>query len=638
MKQSSKVSPSSPNEKLKKARDLWTSSIPELPVTEVDPTIWERAQGFLPHGQWLVIFYRFFLFSMMIAFVYAKMDYQRNYEAAQLFDHYFPEEDFDSVKTQGDFFHWLDRVSKTAFEDSMGNYNGHDIGLHMHHFDYLTFAIQVSQIREDFMPLCKDPFIKKNTGRANIQKMLKFFGYNCSKDYRGIPGHPRFFYRPDEALEKVRRIGQSCPAYLKLNLTGGTDPFVVTKDHYEGDSPLETERYAFTIDSYDPGAARIEHENLVGPAKPLISAIKRCHWLDLKTRKIEVFVIYGCPATYAYGMGTFSFEFSPHGIVKKRSRTQNVIKAYYDMEHRDMLSELTADLTYAALSAYFLLFMLLLEFLVTCSSQISWMLCGRDRKNCLKRSTRIEKTFGARLGAALKENHSSMWWWILVRVPALLLFLKAFILDYGEEVHDLIQVDHIIKDMIEMKTTLETPREFRRLLFETFFANSRFQSTMIFVVFFSCISLFEPFMKIPAFSVVPRSLIKAFPDSVYLIIVLCSLLIAFATIFSLKYGMTIKRWSNQGDGIVTTYFMALGDISDPFNEVFSREPLFAFFAFGAFSLIVSITILNIFLSVVLDAYAQVKDKIAEESKRPSMKDRLRKFQPMLREMAKERER
>ena len=196
MKQSSKVSPSSPNEKLKKARDLWTSSIPELPVTEVDPTIWERAQGFLPHGQWLVIFYRFFLFSMMIAFVYAKMDYQRNYEAAQLFDHYFPEEDFDSVKTQGDFFHWLDRVSKTAFEDSMGNYNGHDIGLHMHHFDYLTFAIQVSQIREDFMPLCKDPFIKKNTGRANIQKMLKFFGYNCSKDYRGIPGHPRFFYRP----------------------------------------------------------------------------------------------------------------------------------------------------------------------------------------------------------------------------------------------------------------------------------------------------------------------------------------------------------------------------------------------------------------------------------------------------------
>ena len=36
-------------------------------------------------------------------------------------------------------------------------------------------------------------------------------------------------------------------------------------------------------------------------------------------------------------------------------------------------------------------------------------------------------------------------------------------------------------------------------------------------------------------------------------------------------------------------------------------------------------VINIFLSVVLDSYSQVKDEISEESNRPSLKKRLQKY-------------
>ena len=50
---------------------------------------------------------------------------------------------------------------------------------------------------------------------------------------------------------------------------------------------------------------------------------------------------------------------------------------------------------------------------------------------------------------------------------------------------------------------------------------------------------------------------------------------------------------------------------------------------SVFSMIISIVVINIFLSVVLDAYSQVKDEISEESNRPSMKQRLEKYKSVL---------
>ena len=71
--------------------------------------------------------------------------------------------------------------------------------------------------------------------------------------------------------------------------------------------------------------------------------------------------------------------------------------------------------------------------------------------------------------------------------------------------------------------------------------------------------------------------------------------------------------------------MALGDLSTPYDEIYSSEPLLSFVLFASFSLFITIVVINIFLSVVLDSYSQVKDEISEESNRPSLKKRLQKY-------------
>ena len=106
-------------------------------------------------------------------------------------------------------------------------------------------------------------------------------------------------------------------------------------------------------------------------------------------------------------------------------------------------------------------------------------------------------------------------------------------------------------------------------------------------------------------------------------------MLGFGTIMTLKFGAVTQRWSDPARGLVSTYFMALGDLSSAFDEAYKLDPLFAFGSFSVFSMIISIVVINIFLSVVLDAYSQVKDEISEESNRPSMKQRLEKYKSVL---------
>ncbi len=166
---------------------------------------------------------------------------------------------------------------------------------------------------------------------------------------------------------------------------------------------------------------------------------------------------------------------------------------------------------------------------------------------------------------------------------------------------------------------------FQKAMYASLAAVNRWQSTMILVVILFAISMFEPFFKIPSFAVVPRTLVKAAPDTMYLIITLITLLLGFGTMMTLKFGAVLERWSDPSRGIVATFFMALGDLSTAFEEAYKLDPQFAFVAFASFSMLISIIIINIFLSVVLDAYSQVKDEIADESTRPSIAKRINKY-------------
>ena len=73
---------------------------------------------------------------------------------------------------------------------------------------------------------------------------------------------------------------------------------------------------------------------------------------------------------------------------------------------------------------------------------------------------------------------------------------------------------------------------FKSAMYNSLAASSRWQNVMIFVVVFFLGSMFEEFLKIPAFAVVPRTLLKAAPDTFYLLVTLISLLLGFGTIMT----------------------------------------------------------------------------------------------------------
>merc|ERR1711871_1008481 len=99
-------------------------------------------------------------------------------------------------------------------------------------------------------------------------------------------------------------------------------------------------------------------------------------------------------------------------------------------------------------------------------------------------------------------------------------------------------------------------------------AVNMWQNIMILVVILFATSMFEPFFKIPSFVVVPRTLVKAAPDTMYLIITLITLLLGFGTMMTLKFGSVLERWSEPSRGLVATFFMALGDLSTAFDEAY----------------------------------------------------------------------
>ena len=586
----------------------------------------ERLDPFLPHGIWAKVLYRLSIFALLISYINLKMGNDYVFETSERFRSMINDEDFQAVKTHKDLLAWIRQSMRAAFLDNGKTYNDH-YAHDQNMFSMLVFGASVSQARDDYLDLCMDPMVKRNDP-VSI-KLISLMGYNCSRKYGGMPWHPRVFVRQDESPEVIEEASKgekcrTCPYFKQNNISCETssDPFVPKNQQWDMLSEEISSRYSFGLDSYYPDYTY----NMIASSSTILPAIEACYWLDLKTKTVEVQFLFGAVRTWTFGVATYRFDFNRLGIVKHRDVKINCLKTYTNMQNRNINTELTLDLTLAAYIGNILAFVVLFEFLFQFGNQICWLICNHSRKNCLKRkSTRIEKSFSQRLKSVYTENHSSCKWWILSRIPGMSLFLYASFVLYPLDVNNQIQVE---KEMLKIVTEgfkTEYMNLFKSAMYRALAASSRWQNVMILVVVFFLVSMFEEFLKIPAFAVVPRTLLKAAPDTFYLLVTLMSLLLGFGTIMTLKFGSVVDRWSDPSKGFVATYFMALGDLSTPYEEIYSSEPVLSFVLFATFSMFITIVVINIFLSVVLDAYSQVKDEISEESNRPSLKKRLQKY-------------
>ena len=621
-----KVSPSEGKterhlESLRKAEKAWVGT-----NETQTKTCKEKLDPYLPHGVWAMILWRLWVFALLIAYINLKMGNDYVFETSERFRSMIDNAEFQAVKTHKDLLAFIRSSTKAVFLDNAKTYNDHYAN-DQNVFSMLVFGASISQERDDDLSLCMDPMVKRNDP-VSI-KLITLMGYNCSKKYNGMPWHPRVFVRQDEPPEIIEAASQgekcrTCPYFKQNNISCETsnDPFVPRSQQWDMLSEEISSRYSFALDSYYPDYTY----NMIASSSTILPAIEACYWLDLKTKTVEVQFLFGAITTWTFGIATYRFDFNRLGLVKHRDIKINCLKTYTNLQNRNMTTELTLDLTLAAYIGYALAIVVFLEFLFQFGNQICWLTCNHSRKNCFKRkSTRIEKTFSQRVKSIYTENHSSCKWWILTRIPGISLFLYASFVLYPLDITNQIQVEKEMLNIVTYGFKTEYMVLFKSAMYNALAASSRWQNVMIFVVVFFLGSMFEEFLKIPAFAVVPRTLLKAAPDTFYLLVTLISLLLGFGTIMTLKFGSVVDRWSDPSKGFAATYFMALGDLSTPYDEIYSSEPLLSFVLFASFSLFITIVVINIFLSVVLDSYSQVKDEISEESNRPSLKKRLQKY-------------
>lgn len=135
--------------------------------------------------------------------------------------------------------------------------------------------------------------------------------------------------------------------------------------------------------------------------------------------------------------------------------------------------------------------------------------------------------------------------------------------------------------------------------------------------------LLRHFSSDPHFSIVPRSLAYAAKDIMFLMIVIATMTLCFATVLGALYGSTVPAFSTLKGAMLAVIMMTLGDWGDAYYGILRITDYSATwtFVFVLYNVVVIIVTMNIFLSIVLDAYSVVKDFQAEEELARTSKSR-----------------
>ena len=122
------------------------------------------------------------------------------------------------------------------------------------------------------------------------------------------------------------------------------------------------------------------------------------------------------------------------------------------------------------------------------------------------------------------------------------------------------------------------------------------------------------FSETKGVDVIPRTLVKSLPHIAHLLIVIFALVGSFAGMIMVIYGHILPRWTSPYLMLLEVYDMMLGNWGDQYEEMYSHDKTFAVILFLFFSIVLMMTVMNIFLSVVLDTYAEVTEEISEKER------------------------
>jgi len=110
----------------------------------------------------------------------------------------------------------------------------------------------------------------------------------------------------------------------------------------------------------------------------------------------------------------------------------------------------------------------------------------------------------------------------------------------------------------------------------------------------------------PQLAVITETLSVAFWDLVHFFIVFALTFVNFAVGAHFLFGHQLQEWSNVFISLVTCFRTLMGDID--FMAMYDITPWMSMIWFWLFMILIYLVLVNMFISIVMDAYANVKEK------------------------------
>ena len=321
----------------------------------------------------------------------------------------------------------------------------------------------------------------------------------------------------------------------------------------------------------------------------LVSALRQLRWLDGSTRSVNVQIVlvnfFAAGASGAAAIIDFSLAVGTTGSVAVSTRT-GVVIGLKNIEGEHSGSDGGADflLQPGALAAAAFVVAIYIQHLVA--------------------GYRYERA-GRRL-----EHLRTQGFWLLVET-----LLLGFSIGLGSAVMRRSQQLVVVRD--GFGNFANDPAQVLASIRAYFDSDRTCERCGTAIIYCVTLRLFRFFWRQPRLAMVTRTLLLALPDLMHFVMIFALVLLGFAASASASFGGQLAEFSTLEHAFFTSVMMAFGSYEDTYQNMVDVGQRSARLFFFPFLFFVVIVLVNIFLAIVLDAYADVKDELQAEFPRAS---------------------
>ena len=459
----------------------------------------------------------------------------------------------------------------------------------------VVFApLTIEQKRYDQNPLCAGVDMGANVEEYHT---LLGLGVDCNPQTIlpfGFMRIPPFF-----------NSTELCPPWVALNQTH--NPFQVTKSTIEDPADMTKANDVYSIQNVSPYLPPYD-------VAAVFTRLRECYWIDSLTREVTLSIPFMVKPTKVFGNLRYQVSYSVTGSVTAKSHKVTYARHLTTGEE---LSTPTKKPGESDRRAYIMVLRLVfswyfvIEFFMRnwglVKSTYRW---GKDNK----KST--ADVFLKMLSACFLNK---------MFYTNLFLLASANLVEYIMIPGVNSAVENIYKMLASLGSGESTfdgkfAEEFSQHINDGDYWMWTYTMFICWCLWVWLIKLLNVFDHAADVNIVPKTLFRSLPHLFNLVIVMMAIIGIYGTMCMAVYGHVIERWSNPSEVVRQVYIMMLGDWSDQLAEMYEVDPIPSVVMFLFFSIVLLITVLNIFLAIIMDVYAEVKGENDAHSSPPNGAD------------------